>query len=91
MELIETVDENGYKHLQWCINKDDTIGICADPPFLGQLDFDEIEKEIHNALIDKRLINWSEVQKQQQAIAGILNAIIRKKIVFLYRQAEKET
>ena len=90
MILVETLDKDGYKHLIWRKEKDQTVGLSADPPFLGQLDYNEIEKELHNMLVDRRLTNWREVQKQQNSIGGIVSSVVTKRIIALYRQAEKE-
>lgn len=90
MILIETIDNDGYKHLSWYKEGDNSIGICADPPFLGQIDWLEVEKEIHNTLVDRRLIDWKAVQEQQNSITHIVNAIVKRKIIALYRQATKE-
>lgn len=89
MRLVEYTDKDGYKHLSYIKdNQSDSEaknGLPADPPDIKQLDWEGIKRDIHNSLVDQRLINWQAVQRNQNSISGIVNKIVRKAIIGLYR------
>lgn len=90
MRLVKWTDKDGYKHLSY-IKDDDPDeeapnGIPADPPILGRLDWAVIEKELHNLLVDRGLINWQEVQRQQNALISTILGVLKRKIVAIYRE-----
>lgn len=94
MKLVKWIDDKGYKHLSWIMNGDldneAPNGIRADPPLLGRIDWSEVEKEIHNLLVDRGLINWQEVQKQQNGVSNTIITVLKRRIIALYRSQEKE-
>lgn len=94
MRLVEWLDEDGYKHLSWIKDNDLDIsapkGIKADPPILDQIDWKQVEKELHNALVERRLSNWQAVMKSQSGVNSTIISVLKRKIVALYRSAEKE-
>lgn len=87
MNLVKWTDENGYEHQAWMRNgdKDPAKGITHDPPDLNRLDWEEIKRNIHNALVNQNLVTWEDVQAKQNAIGGIILAEVRKPILALYR------
>jgi hypothetical protein len=40
-------------------------GIPLTPPDLSQLDWEEMKRELHNSLVDKKLFTWDDVQREQ--------------------------
>lgn len=90
MRLAEWIDENGYKHLAYVkegthLNGNAPVGIGADPPDINRLDWEQIKREIHNQMVEQRLLTWDDIQKHQNALAGIVLGVVRKQIVALYR------
>jgi len=65
-------------------------GIPQDPPDLNQLDWEGIKIEIHNRLVKAGLVTWMDVQRGQNRITGIIQAVLKRKIVRLYRQQQLE-
>lgn len=88
MNLIQWTDEEtGYLHQAWMRNgdKDPTKGIAHDPPDINRLDWDQIKRNIHNALVNQGLVTWEDIQAKQNAIGGIILAEVRKPLIALYR------
>lgn len=87
MNLVKWIDDNGYRHQAWLRNgdKDPEKGIRNDPPDVNRLNWEEIKRNIHNALVDQNLVTWEDVQAKQNAIGGIILAEVRKPLLALYR------
>lgn len=90
MRLIEWMDGEGYKHLSWIKDNDpDTAGpqgIPADPPDLDQLDWNGLKRDLHNALVERRLTDWQAVQRQQDGVTASILGVFKRNIIGLYRQ-----
>ena len=92
MRLIQRTDENGLKHLYYIKDNDlDTApGIRADPPSVKELDWEAIIKDIHNGLVEHKLIQLSDVQRSNSGLDGLILVAIKRRIVALYRSIENE-
>lgn len=92
MNLVKWEDPQGFKHQSYLRDgdKDPSIGLAHDPPDINRLDWDQIKRNIHNALIDKGLITYQDVQAKQDAISGIILAEVRKPLLALYRSIDNE-
>ena len=93
MRRIVFEDRYGKKHVSMVRDgdPDDAApnGIILDPPDLERLDWEEIKRDLHNALVDAGLVTWADVQRKQGLRVAILRAV-RKKLVYLYREVDKE-
>lgn len=94
MRMVIYEDKDGWKHGSM-IRDDDPDdyapkGIQKNPPDLHNLDWDGISREINNALVDQRLFTWQDVQRAQSGITSIVNKIIRRKIVSMYKLRDRE-
>lgn len=93
MRLVRYTDKQGWRHQAWVREEDpDSVapeGLRLDPPDLHQLDWEEILQELHNHLVDSGLINWEDVQRQQNGVSGVVQHVLRNRIVGLYREAAK--
>jgi hypothetical protein len=82
-------DSDGYKHLTLCAEGDEPEnGIHQDPPLVGNIDWHEIEKELHNRLVDAEMTDWRKVQGGIP-LTGIINSVIKPKIVMVFKLAEQ--
>lgn len=92
MRLIQQIDKDGYKHLYYIKDNDpDTAkGISADPPDIESLDWKAIKKEIHNGLVDNRLIQLSNIRRSDSGLNGIILRAFQRRILDLYRSIEDE-
>ena len=92
MRSVGWTDNDGYKHQSLVRDGDPDsaaeTGIPNDPPDLNQLDWNEIERELHNRLVEAGLITWVDVQRSQNGLTGIVRAVVHKRIVQLYKLQE---
>jgi len=92
MNLVKYTDENEITRAAY-INEvvtDPRQGIpITIPDVIDGLDWEAIPKEIHNALMERGLYSWDDVQKQQTAITGILRSVLLRKIIALYRMEDE--
>lgn len=95
MRLVRFTDRGGWKHLAMVRDADpDSIapeGLRLDPPDIRQLDWEGIIQELHNGLVDAGLINWEDVQRQQNGLSGVVQRVLRDRLTVLYREAAKAT
>lgn len=92
MRLIERTDSDGYKHLYHIKDNDlDTApGIRADPPDIRQLDWEGIARQIHNGLVENKLISRNDIQYSKSGLDSIILTAIKRPLVALYRSMEVE-
>jgi hypothetical protein len=92
MKLVTWEDKHGYKHRS-LVRDDDSdemaqYGILQDPPNLEGLDWEGIKLDLHNALAERGLYSWRDVQEKRGLRGAILSAM-KRRLVYLYREAEK--
>lgn len=89
MRLVQWTDDNGYYRLSYVRDDDpDEIapqGIPVDMPEVKSLDWDRIVRDIHNELVEKRLLTWKDVQESQRGITNTVNTTIRRRLIVLFR------
>lgn len=94
MREVAWMDRHGYKHVS--LIRDDMSddmaeqGIPLEPPKLDKLNWEEVKRDLHNALIDQRLFGWQDVQRAQNALTGILVRVLKRQLVLLYRIEDQE-
>lgn len=88
MKLVTFTDQNGYNHKSLLRDNDTdpAIGLLQSPPDFTQLDWNEIARNIHNALLDAGLLTVNDVQIRQADFNKIILAKVGKKIFALYQQ-----
>lgn len=92
MRLIQRTDKDGYKHNYWIKDNDpDTAkGIAADPPDINSLDWQAIIKEIHNGLVERNLIQFTDIRRSDSGLDNIILRAIKRPLVDLYRSMQNE-
>jgi len=89
MRYIIYTDRHGFRRRSLIRDNDpDTAapgGIPAGPPDIRQLDWDLIQREINNSLVDRRLFTWDDVQLAQNALGGVILSAIRRRLISQYR------
>lgn len=62
-------------------------GIPADPPDVSQLDWSSMPTKLHNALVNRGLYTWEDVQRTDGLTSAILE-VLRVDLIRLFRQEE---
>jgi len=66
------------------------LGVPQDPPDLAGLDWDVIQRELHNELVRRGLFTFDDVQRAQNGLTGAIRATLGKHLVALYRRGRRE-
>lgn len=94
MKLVEWTDGRGYKHLSYVKQGDPDeyakqgMGIPHDPPDLSGLNWPRIRQALHNALVDRRVSTWKEVQQSKGGLTSAILGVLRRELQILYRERE---
>ena len=93
MKLVSWEDERGYVMQSFIPDgtSDDLAhnGIPHNPPDLSEMDWEEVARELHNALVAQGLVTWKDVQRQQTTLVPVIVSTIKKRLVVLYRKKEE--
>jgi hypothetical protein len=95
VRLVEYTARDGTKHLAWLRDGDldedaAQFGVPHDPPDLGPMGLGKKqERELHNALVERRLVAWqnSGEFKRKLAEAGGGDQDLTRRLALLYRDA----
>ena len=94
MRQIEWKDEDGKLHLSWVRDQDGDdaapTGILCDPPDVEALDWDAIKLDLHNLLVQMRLLTWKDVQRSQTGLISAILGTQKKRLIELYKLREVE-
>jgi hypothetical protein len=92
MKRIKWADENGLIWASLIRDSDpDRVapdGILCGPPDINDLDWNAIKRDLHTHLIDNNLLTWADVQVSQNGIQRAILAVLRKRLIALYRAKE---
>lgn len=92
MRLVQWTDDRGYYRLSYLRDDDpDELapqGVPAGPPDINSLDWEEIKRDIHNLLVSRRLLSWADVQNSQHGVTSVVNAIVKRRLLVLFRTAD---
>ena len=89
MRPIAWVDKRGYKRLSLVKNTDGEDaaprGLPCGVPDLDQVDWEDMKKEINNALHDACLFTERDLHKSTAGL-NIAAAILKRRLTMLYRE-----
>lgn len=93
MKLVTWTDDNGYRHRAYIREGDlestaPSLGIPADIPDLSQLDWESVQRDLHNILTDRGYTTWADVQLSQNGINTAVQSVLVRRVVQLYRAQE---
>lgn len=90
MRLVQKTDADGRNHLIWVkdIDPDTAIGINADPPPIDDLDWEAIKRDLHNGLVNNKLMQLSDLQRSDSGLNTIIMMAFKRRLVDLYRSVE---
>jgi hypothetical protein len=92
MKKVQWVDDKGWKHVS--IVRDNARpeeypkGLPSDPPDLKQINWEGVQKELHNILIDRGLISFADLQKPNNGLENAVRSVLLKEIISLYKLLE---
>lgn len=93
MRTITWTDKNGLKHRSIIRDSDpDDMapqGLLQDPPVLEEIDWEGVKRDLHNALVERELYSWRDVQ-EKRGLRGAILSSLKRRLVQLYREAEKD-
>jgi hypothetical protein len=92
MKLVEYKDDQG--RIRRALLKDDDPpelaeqgrGVPQDPPDLEQIDWQAVATDLHNELVVRGLLNFEDVQRQQNGLGAAIRAVLLPRLTRLYRR-----
>ena len=92
MKTIIVMDRFGYKRAWLCTDgmSDDEAeqGIPQTPPDLDLIEWEEVKKQLNNILVDRGIFTYHDVCQARNAITNASKAVLKNRIVNLYRNRE---
>jgi hypothetical protein len=92
MRKVTYTDRRGYKKVALVRDTDPdeaaAQGLPLGPPDLDELDFEEVKKEINNALVQNGLLSLKDMPRQPNAITIAVRAAMVPRIVALFKAQE---
>ena len=90
MRFVVWEDEQGLRHRS-VIRDDDPDELAKkcipqDPPLIHDLDWDEIKRDLHNALVDRGLFDYNDLVHSQNGVTGAIMSVLRSRTIALYKQ-----
>lgn len=93
MRFVIWEDEQGLRHRS-VIRDDDPDELAEkcipqDPPDINDLDWDEIKRDLHNALVSRGLFNYDDLIHSQNGVTGAIMTALRSRLIALYKQRRR--
>lgn len=94
MRLVTWTDKHGLQHRSWVRDQDPDDaapqGILQDPPNLEGIDWEEVKRDLHNALVSAGLFSWLDVQNRgaEDGLRGAILSSMKRRLINLYREAQ---
>lgn len=92
MRIVIWTDRGGYNHRALVRDTDPDssahMGVPLDPPDLSQLDWEGVQRDIHNRLVDMGLHSYQDILVAQTGITSAINSALKRRILELYKQRE---
>lgn len=89
MRRVIWTDLKGKKHCSLIRNDDPDhlapSGIPHDPPDLSRLDWEAIQLELHNLLVDKGICTQDDVVALQNGVTSSILSVLKRRVLTLYR------
>lgn len=91
MKLVKWYDEDGFLRQVYARDDDSEevareTGLAHEPPDLSEMDWAEVQRDLHNLLIERGLITWLDVQKAGNGLMNAVNTVMKRRIIALYRK-----
>jgi hypothetical protein len=92
MRRVTYTDKFGYKKVALVRDTDsDELapqGVPIGPPDLSLIDWEEVTRELSNMLVDRGILTYQDIIRQNTAVSTSVKACLTSKIVVLFKQTE---
>ena len=89
MKRVTWPDKDGFMHVSLVRDLDEDSkapkGIPVGPPSLEGIDWEEVKRDLNNRLVQQELLTWADVQRAQTGITSCVLAVLRHRLIALYR------
>ena len=89
METITWTDEKGIMHRSIITSETENPaeGFLYDPPdVIHNIQWDEVAKDLHNALVRRGLFTYNDIMYGQNELSGAILSALRKRVKQLFRE-----
>ena len=95
MRHVEWTDGRGYLRRSLVRDGDADalapLGVPQGVPDLSKIDWKDFQRDLHNELHRRGLFTWEDVQRSQNGLTGAVLATLRRRLIALYREANRDT
>lgn len=88
MKLVDWEDEHGWKHRSLLRDDDPSRlaheGLPQDPPSVHNIDWNAVQKALHNQLFDRGLFTRADLYRNSQDVQGAVLAALKRAVIELY-------
>lgn len=93
MRAVLREDQNGYLQA-WLVRDNDPDdmaeqGIPLEPPDLDGIDWGNVQRDIHNALVKRGIFGKADLSGAQARMLPIVTRVVKKHVVLLYKEEAK--
>ncbi len=93
MRAVLREDQNGYLQA-WLVRDNDPDdaaeqGIPLEPPAMDGIDWGEVQRDIHNALVRRGVFGEHDLSSAQSKVLPVVSRVIKRHVVLLYKQEAK--
>lgn len=93
MRYIEWKDKRGYMRRSLLRRGDSTKrperGLPAGVPDLSGINWQEVERDLNNELYKRGLFTFEDVQRSRNALSGAVLAVLKRRLVTLYKNTRR--
>ena len=93
MKTVKYTDKHGVLRASM-VRDDDSDELAPQGIPVGidliEIDCETIMREISEMLIQRNIFDWGDVQHQQNAVTSTVMSVVRRQIIALFRQRDRE-
>jgi hypothetical protein len=91
MRLVQWYDDDGFLRQAYVRDDDpdelaEVAGVVHEPPDLKLVNWDDVARDLNNELVQRGIITWEDVQRQQAGLTNAVTAVLKRRLVVMYRQ-----
>ena len=94
MRIVKWTDEQGYNRVSWVRDDDpDNLapqGIPCEVPVAKLVDWERVKRDVHNQLVERGILSWDDVQRQQDAVTATVRGVVRRAVLQTLRESNSK-